>query len=180
MKWVPVIAGLVHDKLFPAQDSDIQGRSDGVLETAVSEIIPRLPVTVPERDFFAFSAFQPQEAPFFSRGQSADEPPLECSQNSHFVYTGEPPNFIAREEQLLAAKKAEEHQNHSRASLMPAASFRQKPSMSSGPSATAGSSGLRAGKTHTPIALSAFGGRAGAKKTVIAVSDSKASTCPAC
>lgn len=172
VQWVPVIAGLVHEKLFSVSDGEIQKRSDLMLASAVSEIIPQLPSTISEDRFREFAEFQPFESSFFSIGESPDEPPVNSTTNPHFTYKGECPNFVAREEEILAEKLLHEKNSLKKTPLMPGNSISKRPSSQiSGGSLDQGTQG---GRTHTSLAASVLGGGGlSAKKTVIAVSDSK-------
>jgi hypothetical protein len=143
-----------------------------VLASSVSEIFPQLPTSIDDERFREFAEFQPLETSFFSLGESSDEPPVNSATNPHFTYTGQGPNFVAREEQALADKLQHEKDSLRKTHLMPANSISKRSS-----SQVSGSleQGLRGGRAHTSLTASVLGGGLSAKKTVIAMSDSKAS-----
>lgn len=99
-QWVPVVAGLVHRRLFPAGDPSIEGKTEQVLEETVNDILAGTTddarfATDQEGTFY----FQPTELRFLSGAPAAPE-------NVHFVSHLKPPNFLDRERRLLEDKTA--------------------------------------------------------------------------
>jgi hypothetical protein len=104
LQWVPVIAGLVHGKVFPVSDPMIQSRTDKIIQETAQKIIDELPTEIQEDKVSDFLHYQPFEDSFFTPNTTDTA----HDQNPHFSYTSTGPNFFERELRVMEERKAKE------------------------------------------------------------------------
>jgi hypothetical protein len=103
-QWVPVIAGLVHGKIFSVSDPMIQSRTNLIIEETAQKIIDGLPTQIQADKVSDFLHYQPFEDSFFSPNTTD----ASHDQNPHFRYTSTGPNFFERELRVMEDRKAKE------------------------------------------------------------------------
>lgn len=112
IQWVPVIAGLVHKKIFSVKDSQIDSRTEHILEETVAQIINNFPTEVVEERLQDFVNYQPFEDSYLSSDNltalSSSALLVESTNqsNPHFSYNSKGPNFMERELKIMEERKA--------------------------------------------------------------------------